>query len=142
MPGVGLPGLIWRAEFGRVDKAHRHRLVRLIECPVGVRQADRAWFQCAAPDGGEHAVEFRVWHLLGGERAQVVVLVRHDLRTRTQGRHFAVADVGQPGDLGDLADFGNCGQIQWVISCIPGHDRRRQRQAERIEHRHGDLDLG
>ena len=70
----------------------------------------------------------------------VVVLVRHDLRARAEGRHLAVADIGQPGGPGDLADFGNLRQ-EWVIGRMAGHDRHRQWQAERIEHRHGNLHL-
>ena len=42
---------------------HRHRLVRLIERPVSLRQTDRAWCEHVA-GRVEHTVEFRVRHLL------------------------------------------------------------------------------
>src|SRR6266581_9785068 len=142
LPCAGLPGLIRRAELDRVGKTHRHWGGRLIERPVSVRQADRAWGERVAQDGGEHAVEFRVRHLLGGERAQVVVLVRHDLRACAHSRHLAVTNVSQPGRPDGLADFGNLRQIERVIGRLASHDCRRQRQAERIEDRHGDLHLG
>ena len=67
--------------------------------------------------------------------------MRHDLCACANGRHLAVANVGEPGALGSLADFGNLRQIERVIGRLAGDDRRRQRQAERIEHRHGDLHL-
>ena len=67
--------------------------------------------------------------------------MRHDLCARANGRHLAVANVGQPGTLGALTDFGNLRQIERVIGHMAGDDRRRQRQAERIEHGHGDLHL-
>jgi len=37
--------------------------------------------------------------------------------------------------------LANLRQIERVIGRIPGHDRGRQRHAERIKHRHGDLPL-
>ena len=128
-------------QFDSICKPNRHRIGRLIERSVGVRHADLAGRKPAAKDRGKHAVEFRFRHLLGRERAQVVILVRNDLRARADGRHLAVADVGQPGALGDLTDFGNLRQIQRVIGRIAGHDCERQRHAQRIKHRHGDFDL-
>lgn len=67
--------------------------------------------------------------------------MRHDLRARAKSRHLAVANVGQPSDPGDLADFGNLRQIERVVGRMAGYNRRCQRQAERIEHRHSDLHL-
>jgi hypothetical protein len=142
LPRAGLPGLIQGAALDRVCKAARHGIGRLIPCTVGVWQADLAWLEHTTQARGTHAVESHFRHLRGGERAQGVILVGHDLRPRADGRHLAVPDVGQPGELGDLADFGNLRQIQRVIGRLTGHDRRRQRQAERITPRHGDLYLG
>ena len=67
--------------------------------------------------------------------------MRHDLSACAEGRHLAVADIGQSGGPDNLADFGNLRQIEWVIGRLAGHDRHRQWQAERIEHCHGNLHL-
>jgi hypothetical protein len=67
--------------------------------------------------------------------------VCHDLSARADGRHLTVPNRGQPGAPGDLADFGNLREIARVIGRMAAYDRGRQRQAERIEHRHGDLHL-
>ena len=72
LPRLGLSGMIQSAEFDSIFKANCHRIGRLIERSVGVRDADLARLEHTAKDRGKHAVEFRFWHLLGRARAQVV----------------------------------------------------------------------
>src|SRR6266571_8248998 len=141
LPRLGLSGLIWRSEFDHISKTNRYWISRLIARAVSGWQSDLAWLEHVTQDGVEHAVEFRVRHLLGGEWTQVVVLVRHDLGAYTKGRHLAVANVGEAGTLGGLADLGNLRQIERVVGRLAGDDRRRQRPAEGVEHRYGDVHL-
>ena len=67
--------------------------------------------------------------------------MRNERSAPPKSRHLAVADSGQPRDRGALADCGNLRQSERVRGRLPGYDRGRQRHAERITPRHGELHL-
>ena len=141
LPVLLLPGLILTALRHSVFKADRHRIGSVGGVLVSVCQSHLSERLQACKDRLQHQVEFRLRYLFGRERTQVEIPVRDDLGSRPHRRHFAIADVAQSSDLDDLADFGDLRQIERIVRRVASHDRRRQRQSKRIEHRQSDLQL-
>jgi hypothetical protein len=78
-------------------------------------------------------------HLLGRERAHVVIPGGHQRRACPKGRQLAVADGGQAATPGALAAGGPLRQIPRLSSRMASPDRGRPRQAAWSEHGQGAL---
>jgi len=76
------------------------------------------------------------------QRAQIKILPGLEKRARLQRRHLAIPYVQQPVLSQAGRHLPDGGDIQGIIGVVPGHDRRRQGQPQRIQRRHHHLHLG
>src|SRR5216684_880732 len=118
-----------------VSLSHRFRLARFPFTPDGGQGL------LACPHRLQVLVQDLLWHLLGRQRTQIVVLLGLQIRPGVQGGHLAIPDVEQPVGVQALAHLSNGRKIQPIVGSFPRHDLCRDRQPQWIQGRQHHLEL-